>query len=317
MTSRIFLLCSFVLLFSSAFSHGFVLVDTKAMRGDREIIFRQIESGEWDAYQVFLPIHSRVSGQTSYLHVTAQNFGELSQRSKESVVSRLEAYLQSVRKTYEASVNTRTNDLSIEPAFPRLDISLASLPEVTLAEQLLSPYAQKWAKKMSSSSGPNCYHTSMASIFLNWKKHRYMSPSEFRCHVLTSFEEIAKPEKWGDLISFWSSNTTPVHGFTFLGPDRIRPEKNMVFTKNGYAQSRFVFMTYDDVLSVYKSGTKLVRYYRPKAIALDPSEDPNSPCKKAYEDFLRDGGPREEANPELAYALKLRDTRTLPSVPVD
>ena len=140
----------------------------------------------------------------------------------------------------------------------------------------------------------------MASIFLGWTKHRYMGPKEYSCHLKTHFTQLEKPEKWGDMIAFDSSSNSPIHGLTYLGPDRLDPNKIIVFTKNGYAQSKYLFMTLDDVKAIY--SPKYVRYYRPnKDVVVDPAEDPKAPCANA---MGREESPRSlETDPILDYIL--------------
>jgi hypothetical protein len=183
---------------------------------------------------------------------------------------------------YHALVSKKNNRLDDEPALLRLAVTLASLPEMVAAENLLSDYAKTWAKKRSDFAGPNCFHTSMAAIFKNWSNHRYMSPDEFKCHLENSFEEVDEPSKWGDLVAFFGSNEYPIHGFTYLGKSRKSGEK-IVFTKNGYGVSEYLFMSYDAVHSIYDSfGIDRIAYYRPKNVALDPSTDGTSACAKMW-----------------------------------
>ena len=203
------------------------------------------------------------------------------------------------RKLLKATIQTKENDFSEEPLFPRLGIVLESLKEIVGAEDLLSAYAKKWAYKYSQFNGPNCYHTSISAIFLNWNKHRYMGPSEFKCHLKTYFEEIPKLEKWGDLIGIFTKSGTPIHGFTYLGPDRKSPKDIIVFTKNGYAQSRYLFMTYSDVYRIYGGPSTQVKLYRPIAMAVDPSDHSGAPCSKSIVNSPGDEPTLELPNADL------------------
>lgn len=184
--------------------------------------------------------------------------------------------------TFDAAVSKNDNRLDDEPALTRLSIPLTTLPAVIPAEAMLSEYAKTWAKKRSNHAGPNCFHTSIASIFKNWKNHRYMNPSEFKCHLTNSFEEIEEPSQWGDLIGFFGADDYPIHGFTYLGKTRKNGE-GIVFTKNGYGVSEYLFMTYKSVHAIYESfGIERIAYYRPVREAVDPSTDAKSPCAKIW-----------------------------------
>ncbi len=216
------------------------------------------------------------------------------------------AYEQFLRsKSYKAFVDTKFNILTDEPALIRLKTPLDQLAELAPAEKMLSPYAQTWAYKQSSKNGPNCWHTSMASLFLGWTKHRYMGPNEYSCHLKTHFTPIEKLEKWGDMIAFDSSSHSPVHGLTYLGPDKADPKRTIVFTKNGYAQSKYLFMTLDDVKDIY--SPKYVNYYRPnKDVVIDPSEDPNAPCAN---EMRKDRGSKLESYDAILDYILSRNQR--------
>jgi len=192
--------------------------------------------------------------------------------------------------TYRVTVNADTNRLTEEPVIESLGIAAKDLKGVLPAEQLLSPYARQWAYKMSSGYGANCWHTSMSSIFLGWSQPRRMPPQEFRCHVEHSFEPIDRPSQWGDLIRL-SSGEEEVHGFTFLGVDSSDPSRQIVFTKNGRYQSKFLFMDLATVRD-YVYGGNEVSFYRKVRAAVDPKEDASAPCHSAM--LTDDSWGREE-----------------------
>lgn len=181
--------------------------------------------------------------------------------------------------TYKVTVNADTNRLGEEPVIEGLGIATKDLKGAVPAEQLLSPYARKWAYQMSAGHGPNCWHTSISSLFLGWSQPRRMPPKEFHCHVETSFEPIDRPSQWGDLIRL-SAGPSEVHGFTYLGVDSADPTRAIVFTKNGRYQSRFLFMDLATVRDYVYPGNE-VTFYRKVRTAIDPKEDASAPCYQA------------------------------------
>jgi len=185
--------------------------------------------------------------------------------------------------TYKVTVNADTNRLGEEPVIEGLGILAKDLKGVIPAEQLLSPYAKKWAYQLSEGHGPNCWHTSISSIFLGWAQPRRMPPKEFHCHVENSFEQIDRPSQWGDLIRL-SAGQMEVHGFTYLGVDSSDPTRAIVFTKNGRYQSKFLFMDLATVRDYVYPGND-VTFYRKVRPAIDPKEDSSAPC---YAESLTD-----------------------------
>jgi len=161
-----------------------------------------------------------------------------------------------------------------------LGIDPKKLPKTVPAEQLLSEYAQKWAYKISEGPGANCWHTSISSINHNWIKPRRMLPPEFLCHLNTSFQHIDAPAQWGDLVRL-SMGGSEVHGFTFLGLDRADSSRQIVFTKNGYAQGYFLFSDVQTVRNIYFGCD--ATYFRRTKVAIDPIQDPSAPCARAAE----------------------------------
>ncbi len=183
--------------------------------------------------------------------------------------------------SYKVVVDAEKNKLEQEPVIEAL--GYVNLKGKIAAENLLSPYAQKWAYQMSPGYGPNCWHTSMASIFLGWAQGRRMPPKEFTCHLKESFEQIDRPSQWGDLIRLSSANEE-VHGFTYLGVDSQDPKLSIVFTKNGRMQSRFLFMDLATVEESVYPGNEITFFRRVRAAA-DPKEDKSAPC---YAEMLTD-----------------------------
>jgi hypothetical protein len=179
---------------------------------------------------------------------------------------------------------------------------------VVPAEQLLSPYAGKWAYKLAENDGPNCWHTSIASIFPGWDKHRYMDPNEFACHIKNSFVPLQPKSmnelEFGDLIRL-STSGSEIHGFTFLGLDRKHPEEAIVFTKNGYARSRFLFMTLTTVREIYSNME--ISFYRPSRTPTDPSTHANTECRSI--EGLRE--PTGERNPLVMAGFRKDRGRAL------
>lgn len=146
--------------------------------------------------------------------------------------------------------------------------TLNGLEGMVPAERLLSPYAERVAFTMSPKDGPNCWHTSIASIFHKWTESRYMHDAEFSCHVTTWFREVKDP-KFGDLIRFLDDKGEELHGATFIGIDKATQEA-VVFTKNGYSSaSGWGFMTFADLKEVY-AEFKSVKFYTPVEEALEP-----------------------------------------------
>jgi len=259
-----------------------VLVETRPSQSTEEIK-QTLTSGAWDNYKLNFPVER--DGVAKTIPLTRESFTGLSAENQEAVAKGLSQYYTGNTSSYQAWVYTQKNDLKNEPAMVRLAVPFETIAPSVWAEALLSVYAQKWAKKWSTFNGPNCYHTSVASIFADWTEARYMGPQELLCHQRTYFDPIEKPEMWGDMISLDDASGVPIHAFTFLGADRAHPEKQIVFTKNGYRVSPFLYMTFEDVKAVYSSyGVSAEKYYRPKADAkaIDPKGHPEAPCYSYY-----------------------------------
>ncbi len=138
------------------------------------------------------------------------------------------------------------------------------------ATKLLSSYAEAQAYKKPSSSGPNCWHSSIASIFSSWgNTKRFVGDKEFACHMKTSFKETKKPT-FGDVIRFRDDKGAEVHGATYIGVDG--DGKAIAFSKNGYDREQgYYFMTLDTVKRVYSEGSSIT-YWTPMKEAKDPQQ---------------------------------------------
>lgn len=149
--------------------------------------------------------------------------------------------------------------------------NLESLPETVPAQNLLSPYAESVAYTYAEVDGPNCWNTSISSIFKEWQVSRYMHNTEFTCHVKTWFKETNKP-KYGDLIRFLDASGRELHGATFVGVDS-ESEEIVVFTKNGYSKlSPWTFMSMKEMKEVYTPEVASVRFYEPQRVAIMPTK---------------------------------------------
>ncbi len=299
-----------VLFLLPALLNAAVVVDTQG--ANSEDVRGAIESGSWDNYHLQAPIEK--NGIISQIEISKQKFSELPLADQNSLVKGLSIYYNGeTNSSYSVWVGTKLNDLKIEPAMVRLAIPFETLPVSVWAEQLLSAYALKWAKKWSQFDGPNCYHTSMASIFSDFTDARYMGPQELLCHQRTYFDSIEKLELWGDMVSFDDYYGVPIHAFTYLGADRKDPSKKLVFTKNGYRVSPYLYMSYDEVYRIYESyGIAKVRYYRPKAEAnaLDPKKHTDSPCYSFF------SGGSWAQDPKIGDALLEYRMRTAKIAPI-
>ncbi len=163
--------------------------------------------------------------------------------------------------------------------------TLTGLPQNIAAEKLLSPYAESTAYSYSNFSGPNCWHTSIASLFKEWIERRHMSGDEFSCVLRTYFVEVKSPH-FGDVIRFRDENGGEVHGATFIGIDSTT-EEAVVYTKNGYAKSEpWGFMSLADVKKVYPEATS-VRFFSPTREAIEP-RDTDNPCNNEYRSSRHD-----------------------------
>jgi len=276
-----------------------VVVDTQVYAppptATNQHLRRLIESESLDAKGWQLP----TDGPAPW-PISAETFKALAKPEQAKVLETLATYHDRyVQSSFLVDVDTHFNSLNQEPIILRLGINLAQLAHSVAAETLLSSYAQKWATRESANDGPNCYHTSMASIFKEWKKHRYMSTEEFNCHLNTSFKEIKNPEQWGDLVRF-GNRDYPTHGFTYLGTDR-RTGKQIVLTKNGYAQSYYLFMDYDDVMTIYHPTD--VSYHRAFEQAIDPANEKSAPCYPQYIETSQAINLKDIADAVLEYGI--------------
>lgn len=306
---RGFLVCLFVLGWAPA-GFSYVTVETEKFGlgnlTEREALYRsldrEISAGVWDTARL------RFRAGEGFLEVSSANYRSLPEVTRRAVVERLASYYESNDLgSYRVKVDEAKNRLADEPILFLLGIDVAKLTGLIPAEKLLSSYAQKWAYQMSGGYGPNCWHTSMASIFRSWSKPRRMPPKEFACLVKTYFEPIERPSQWGDLIRL-ADGEEEVHGFTFLGEDSKVKDRFIVFTKNGRMQSRFLFMDLATVRDKVYPGNQ-VTYFRAKRMAIDPKENPSAPCQ--FEDD--DGWGRDsERDPIIEAGLRLRPTETLP-----
>lgn len=323
---RLFL---FAALLQIGLAYGLVTVETRSGNiGDnasrQELLADldlQIVRGAWDSENLAVPI--RILPTTSeairpflsvregrdVLLVRSESIRLLSASDRLAVVSSLAGgYYNGLLASYRVTVDTAKNDLTKEPALDRLGIDAKALTGILPAESILSEYAKRWAYKLSAGHGPNCWHTSMASIFPNWRVSRRMSADEFACHVRTSFVPIDRPLQWGDLIRL-SYGNEEVHGFTFLGIDSKETKRSIVFTKNGRMQSYFLFMDLDTVKNQVYPGNE-IHYYRAVKTAVDPREDSKAACAGYPEDNSRAEEPARD--PFLAAALRLGGLSALP-----
>lgn len=275
-------------LLSSSLAFGAVLIDTQpenaasfTARDQKNVqnqIVNDIRAGVYDKSGIMWPVV--VKGVHRKMPLSGTNFDRLTRQQQIVIVRDMVKYVATFANlSYRAVVNADSEKLDTQSIFARLHTNKSVLHGMLPAEKLLSTYAQKWAYKSSDFAGPNCWHTSVASIFPGWEKHRYMDPTEFACHIKNSFVELHPQSmselEFGDLIRLANGNQE-VHGFTFLGLDRKQPSDVIVFTKNGYAQNRYVFMTLETVRGIY-SGTE-ISFFRPTRTPLDPATNSNTEC---------------------------------------
>lgn len=192
----------------------------------------------------------------------------------------VEAARDGADKFASVQVETKQPNLALQTNITRYaKRSLSGLADEVPAQTLLSPYAEKVAFTMSPKDGPNCWHTSIASLFAKWTKSRYMHDAEFSCHVRTWFREVNEPQ-FGDLIRFLDGAGEELHGATFIGVDKATQEA-VVFTKNGYSNAEgWGFMTFADLKEVY-SNVESVKFYTPIETALEP-QDAGMKCYQQY-----------------------------------
>jgi hypothetical protein len=237
---------------------------------------QRILAGEFDLKEIEFPISSRSSlfghvpaaamrfsnqDQRHYVRVSSATFDNLPSEVQFQIVANFTTWEDNYT-AYRANIDTRQPDIAQSRLFAKIGVDVAKLPKMVGAEKLLSPLMAKWAYHLSDSDGPNCAFTAFASIFSEFTGLRYMDRAEMDNRVASLLTPIAQPDQWGDVIRFYTAND--FHLFTFLGYDKNNPSKKIVFTKNGYGQSRFVFMDYDEVYSIYNGlfGVQAVRYYR-------------------------------------------------------
>lgn len=157
--------------------------------------------------------------------------------------------------------------------------AIAGLPKEVPAQNLLSPYAEKTAYSYSYFNGPNCWHTSIASIFKEWTQRRHMAEGEFSCLIRNYFVEVKSP-MFGDVVRFRGFNNKEIHSATFIGIDQISKEA-IVYTKNGYSKSEpWTFMSLADVKRVYPEAINVL-FFAPLRKALEPRNDAE-PCYNEY-----------------------------------
>lgn len=163
--------------------------------------------------------------------------------------------------------------------------SLSGLPEKVSAQKLLSPYAENTAHTYSKFSGPNCWHTAIASLFKEWTERRHMASEEFSCVLRNYFVEVQTPH-FGDVIRFRNVDGEEIHGATFLGVDQETREA-VVYTKNGYLKSEpWEFMNLKDLKNVYAEA-KSVRFFTPTRKAIE-ARDVQDLCNSEYRESRRE-----------------------------
>lgn len=234
-----------------------------------------------------------MSGKDRFIPFAVVAFVLLSACGPSTVTQSLLSSDQTLSHTIEVETTRGTGDkfgsVLVEVDQPNLALQanitryagrkLNGLKGSIAAEKLLSPYAERVAFTMSEKDGPNCWHTSIASIFAKWTKSRYMHDAEFGCHVETWFQEVKDP-KFGDLIRFLDEAGNELHGATFIGVDK-QSQEAVVFTKNGYSMMQgWGFMTFADLKEVY-SAVNSVKFYTPMVVALEPAQ-PGMECYQQY-----------------------------------
>jgi hypothetical protein len=239
-----------------------------------------LSAGLYDNFDIRL--RTSTGGQ---IRVSALEFRSWSDGLQEQVLDRLmEYYSERYVPVYQAWVDADANPLGENPFFRHAGVAVSSLTGEVPAERLLADYARQWAYKMSTHNGPNCWHTAVASTNRHWLRHRYMNHQEFSCHLRLSYRQITPTVdglEFGDVISLVDAGGLPVHAFVYLGPDSSDSSRHIVFTKNGYMRSGFLFQDYKTVVDYIYPGN-LVRYYRYARSAVDPSDSERGDCDNEY-----------------------------------
>ncbi len=163
-----------------------------------------------------------------------------------------------------------------------LDVSMKK-PKGSSPLDLLSPHSKELYLKFSlpkylvgglgsNAYGPNCWYNSIAAIAdkdapyaarrrltkADWSKHRFMGPTEFRFHMMNSFEEVATPE-FGDVVRYYTDEEIytgmvfggEIHATVYIGREvrtdayGITTSRDIALTKNG--RSDLDFLIFQDV----------------------------------------------------------------------
>lgn len=301
----------FLCLFFASSIHATVELDLNKGNGN-STLWSDLSAGLYDFASLEIPVKWRDDGMSApekaiqhqgeeeTLSIRSSTLKDFSAELREAVLQRL----HNGTRTYRAVVDARHNDLLKQRLIVDfLKIDIASLGEHIEAPSLLSDFGKRWAYQSSGDDGPNCWHSSIASISKGWVKARYMSPEEFTCHLENSFEEIATPSQWGDLIRIALKNEE-VHGFTFLGVDRKNREKKIVFSKNGYRQSAYQIEDYDAVSDGYGGSSETLKFYRRVREVLDPTEDSSAPCARLLSNNVSRRRTLREYNPALYLQVR-------------
>jgi hypothetical protein len=297
-------------------ARGTVIVETKAFSPQNAFTWKalganvraSIERGDWDSHHLHFRVREQRNDEESW-ELSSASFREWPESVRRGVVHHLTSLYGANSGTYRVTVDIAKNQLSEEPLLKDLGIDATKLSGVVPAEQLLSPFARKWAYKYQSEYGPNCWHSSMASIFLGWMKPRRLPPEEFSCLLKEYFIPIDKPSRWGDVIRL-SYGNEEVHGFTYLGVDSKDSNRAIVFTKNGRAPSYYLFMDLNTVKDYVYPGNE-ISYFRPVKVALDPIEHLSAPCAGFPPNASRFESLRD---PMLEAALRHTDTTRFPAI---
>ena len=314
------------------------LLDVKATRiGDinrmaqlSKNLRMRILAGEFDAKAIEFPIARDSSylaqipkkalrysaeEQKEYIRISSETFSEFPRPVQDQIIANFSTWEDNYT-AYYAQIDTRQPDIAQNPLFAKVGVDVAGLPTSVGAEKLLAPLMANWAYRFSGGSGPNCAFAAFAAIFSEFTSPRPMGAQEMQESVAKFLVPIEKPEKWGDLIRFFINGD--FHLFVYLGNDRARPEKQIVFTKNGFGASRYLFMDYDEVHSIYQNnfGIQKVAYYRRKdvasrqAFAFSESDFQGVDLSSAHEAALLLGS----SDPLLEYGMKLHPAHAFPAI---
>ena len=122
-------------------------------------------------------------------------------------------------------------------------------------ESLLSDFTAKWYGKFSKREGPNCFHSSLASISITPLPVEELSDKEFLCNIKNSFAIVIDNPTLGDLILFTDENDMYVHSAVYIGK-LDNPKADIVFTKNGRNISRYFFTSIKQLQTKTYPNTK-------------------------------------------------------------